>query len=125
MVSEYYRNWSFSLAFHFATVGGIENDEWATTNTKKHNLRGIGIAVKNVRKAVQEKNSPLPAVEPPHPGMSYNPTYDDHQNLLRIVAEKEQNLIKTEEHLTRVTRGMFQKVAEEERDVSSFWHNDL
>lgn len=64
------------------------------------------------------KPSILSAVEPPHPGMSYNPSYEDHQDLLKIVAEKELKLIKEEKHLTRSTSGMFQKVTEGKRDVS-------
>ncbi|KAJ8956766.1 hypothetical protein NQ314_006640 [Rhamnusium bicolor] len=96
----------------------IEQDEWASNNTKKHNLRGTGVSVKSTRKSVTEKKSPLPTIEPPHPGMSYNPSYEDHQDLLRIVADEEIKLIKEEEHLTRCTRGMFQKVSEEKRDQS-------
>lgn len=57
-------------------------------------------------------------MEPPHPGMSYNPSFEDHQDLLRIVAEKEAKVIKEENHLTRCTAGMFQKVTEDKRDVS-------
>ncbi|KAJ8915242.1 hypothetical protein NQ315_015465 [Exocentrus adspersus] len=94
----------------------IQQDEWASINTKKHNLRGVGVPVKSVRKSVMEKKSPLPAVPPPHPGMSYNPSFQDHQDLLRVVAEKEIKLIKENEHLTRCTSGMFQKVTPEYRD---------
>ncbi|CAH1176756.1 unnamed protein product [Phaedon cochleariae] len=94
----------------------IESDEWATTNTKKHNLRGVGVPIKNVRPSLKEKKSGVPAIEAPHPGMSYNPSYKDHQDLLRAVAEKESKLIKEEAHLQRCTRGMFSKVTEETRD---------
>ncbi|KAJ8961780.1 hypothetical protein NQ318_021381 [Aromia moschata] len=96
----------------------INKNKWMTDNTKKHNLRGVGVPVKNTRKSVSKKSSVLPAIEPPHPGMSYNPSYEDHQDLLRIVAEKEQQVIKEEEHLTRCTTGMFQKVAPEKKDQS-------
>ncbi|KAJ8979925.1 hypothetical protein NQ317_003667 [Molorchus minor] len=89
----------------------IEKDEWMENNTKKHNLKGVGIPLR-------KKTSVLPALEPPHPGMSYNPSYEDHQDLLKIVAEKEQRLIKEEEHLTRCTTGMFKKVIPEKRDQS-------
>lgn len=79
--------------------------------------------MKNVRKVDVRKKSSLPAVEPPHPGMSYNPSFTDHQDLLKIVAEKEIKLIKEEEHLTRCTKGMFQKVFPNIKDVSLllFW----
>nr|XP_023027716.1 ribosome biogenesis protein NOP53-like [Leptinotarsa decemlineata] len=96
----------------------IEMDEWTTLTTKKHNLRGMGIPVKEVRKSVTEKKSLLPAIEPPHPGMSYNPSYEDHQKLLKLVADKETKLIKEDAHLTRCTKGMFTKTTEKKRDQS-------
>jgi len=36
-----------------------------------------------------KKPSKLPAIEKPLPGVSYNPTYDDHQELLRKAVEVE------------------------------------
>lgn len=56
-------------------------------------------------------------------GMSYNPSYVDHQDLLQEVAQKEKKLIKEEEHLNRVTRGMFSKVTAEKRDQN--WLVDM
>jgi len=57
----------------------------------------------------------LPAVEVPHPGMSYNPSFKDHQDLLQMVATDEIKIIKKEEHLNRVTRDMFRKVRENQK----------
>lgn len=88
-------------------------EEWVDINTKNHNLRGVGVPVKKV---ISRKSKDIPAIEPPHPGMSYNPSYEDHQDLLQQIAEKEQKLIKEEEHLKRVTSGMFSKVTETKRD---------
>lgn len=51
-------------------------------------------------------------------GMSYNPSYGDHQNLLQEVANKELILIKEEKHLKRVTSKMFSRVTEDEKEVS-------
>lgn len=96
-------------------------DEWVTNNAKKHNLRGVGIPIKKLRSL--RKKTHLPAVEPPHPGMSYNPSFEDHQDLLKIVAEKEVKLIKEEEHLIRCTKNMFQKVTPDSRDVSCTFFN--
>ncbi|XP_028138186.2 ribosome biogenesis protein NOP53 [Diabrotica virgifera virgifera] len=90
------------------------SEEWVDKNAKKHNLRGVGVAVKKTRSRKLATN--IPAIEPPHPGMSYNPSYADHQDLLQKVAEKEQKLIKEENHLRRVTSGMFSKVTESKRD---------
>lgn len=56
---------------------------------------------------------PVPA---PHPGISYNPTFADHQDLLNKVKEKELKIIKQEEHLDRVTIGMFKKMPSDARD---------
>lgn len=50
-------------------------------------------------------------------GMSYNPSYRDHQDLLQEVANKELMLIKEEKHLKRVTSKMFSRVTEDEREV--------
>lgn len=74
---------------------------------------------------MSEKKSLLPTVEPPHPGMSYNPSYEDHQNLLKLVADKETEFIKKEEYLTRNTKGMFKKVAPSTRDVSKKYFSNL
>jgi len=54
--------------------------------------------------------------EPPHPGMSYNPSLKAHQELLSLVVENEEGVIKKEQHLKRVTTSMFSKVTPEERD---------
>ena len=55
-----------------------------------------------------------------HVGMSYNPTYTDHQSLLQEVADKELKLIKEEKHLKRVTSQMFSRVTEDENEVCTF-----
>lgn len=48
-----------------------------------------------------QKPSLLPAVEPPHPGTSYNPSYADHQDLLRKALEVEQRKRREERLLDR------------------------
>lgn len=58
------------------------------------------------------------AVEAPHPGLSYNPSFKDHQNLLNLVKEREEKIIKKEQHLERVTTSMFKKVPTVERDIA-------
>ncbi|XP_050299531.1 ribosome biogenesis protein NOP53 [Anthonomus grandis grandis] len=93
----------------------IQNDPWTEKITKVHNLRNTGVPIKRTQKSVQEKQSLFPAVEIPHPGMSYNPSFKDHQDLLKTVAEEEVKIIKQEEHLTRVTRNMFRKVPQEQK----------
>ena len=60
--------------------------------------------------------SPYRKFEPPHPGISYNPSLQDHQDLISKVVDKEEKIIKEEKHLKRVTTLMFSKVTPEERD---------
>ncbi|XP_068151611.1 ribosome biogenesis protein NOP53 [Drosophila tropicalis] len=52
----------------------------------------------------------------PHPGMSYNPTLKAHQELINQVVDREEGIIKQEQHLKRVTTSMFSIVTPEERD---------
>jgi len=48
-----------------------------------------------------KKPSKLPAVDKPLPGTSYNPTYDDHQNLLRKAVDVELEKERKESKLLR------------------------
>lgn len=75
------------------------------------------IKYKKHEKIHLRKKLPIPSIEYPHPGTSYNPSYEDHVDLLNQIAEKEKMIIKEEKHLNRVTRSMFRKVTEAERDV--------
>ncbi|RWS17200.1 cellular protein-like protein [Dinothrombium tinctorium] len=49
-----------------------------------------------------QKPSLLPAVEVPHPGSSYNPSFEDHQDLLSKAHQIELEKAKEEAHLYRV-----------------------
>lgn len=94
---------------------GIDT-EWMSPDTLRHTLTHFGMKKKRIPTSLRKKPSILPAIEPPHPGTSYNPSFEDHQNLLREVAQKEMELIKEEEHLERVTTKMFRKVSPEEKE---------
>lgn len=52
----------------------------------------------------------------PHPGTSYNPSKEDHENLLQSVVQFEEKIIRKEDHLNRVTTSMFDKMSAEQRD---------
>lgn len=54
----------------------------------------------------------------PHPGSSYNPSFNDHQSLLDAVKERETKIIKKEQHLDRVTTAMFDKMPAIDRDIA-------
>lgn len=53
----------------------------------------------------------------PHPGLSYNPTIEDHVSLLDNIAEKETELIKHEAHINRCTQNLFKQVSKDENEV--------
>lgn len=54
----------------------------------------------------------------PHPGLSYNPTIEDHVSLLANIAEKETELMKHEAHMNRVTQNLFKQVSKEKHEVN-------
>lgn len=53
----------------------------------------------------------------PHPGLSYNPTIEDHVSLLDNIAEKETELLKREAHINRVTQNLFKQVSMDKHEV--------
>ncbi|CAN7992706.1 unnamed protein product [Ixodes hexagonus] len=53
-----------------------------------------------------QKPSLLPAVQPPHPGASYNPDPEAHQELLHEAFLVEQKRLKEEQHIDRVLTKM-------------------
>lgn len=84
--------------------------DWLSAHTIKHTLSHFGEKKRKLPISLRKKPSMISAIEVPHPGMSYNPSFEDHQKLLREVAQKETELIKQEKHLDRVTTKMFKKV---------------
>lgn len=85
--------------------------EWYNKNLIDHNLKSVGKPKVRLPGEVHSKRSALKAVQAPHPGISYNPTFDDHQELVEEVVKKEVKLIKREEHLERVTTKKFSKMS--------------
>ena len=94
--------------------------EWLSKDTVRHTLTNTRQLKVPVPKGVQKKKSVLQSIEKPHPGISYNPSYKDHQDLLKKVAEKELSAQKEEAHITRVTADMFAKVSPQEKAVFFF-----
>lgn len=93
------------------------NNDWITEETKKHTLSGLGKMQKSVPKALRQKKSIVPAVEVPHPGTSYNPSYKDHQALLKEIVDQEVKVIKEEEHINRVTQNMYKRISASQHQV--------
>ncbi|XP_043487207.1 ribosome biogenesis protein NOP53 [Polistes fuscatus] len=93
--------------------------EWMTSDTMRHTISHMGLRKRKLPTTLLKKPSVLPAIEAPHPGTSYNPSYKDHQNLLHDIAQKELELMKEEAHLNRVTNKMFKKVSSSEKDENT------
>ncbi|CAF3499714.1 unnamed protein product [Rotaria sp. Silwood1] len=91
-------------------------DLWNTQNKKKQKVQSfIGPELASYLDQVHQtydwkvpnhiikKPSKLPAIDKPLPGTSYNPSYDDHQNLLRkavdVELEKERKELKLQKNL--------------------------
>ncbi|XP_013165859.1 PREDICTED: uncharacterized protein CG1785 [Papilio xuthus] len=64
-----------------------------------------------------------PAVVTPHPGVSYNPSYQEHQDLLQQVVQHEEKLMKKEAHLHRVTTSMFSRLTPNEKENQ--WREEM
>ena len=83
----------------------IENDEWLDENTKLHNKNKRGNMTRKLPEDFHEKTSALKSVEEPLPGLSYNPSLKDHQDILWKAAvvemQKERAIRKIEYHTTR------------------------
>ncbi|XP_063987604.1 ribosome biogenesis protein NOP53 [Diachasmimorpha longicaudata] len=96
-------------------VLGEIDTQWLTTDAVRHTLIVKGIRKRRIPAAVHKKPSEVPSIELPHPGTSYNPSYEDHQSLLREIADKELKLMKEEAHIERVTTKMFKKVSQQQK----------
>ncbi|KAK0182761.1 hypothetical protein PV327_000862 [Microctonus hyperodae] len=90
--------------------------QWLTSDTVRHTIANEGIRKRKIPASLHKKPSEISTIEIPHPGMSYNPSYEDHQKLLHTIAKEEINSMKIEAHLDRVTNGMFKKVSVETQE---------
>jgi nucleolar protein 53 len=61
----------------------------------------------------------LPAIEVPHPGTSYNPSYEDHQDLLLEAHAIELDKLKREERRIRNLDSKIKKMTAEE--IEKLW----
>lgn len=93
----------------------VRNDSWVSGDAERHLMHGPGKRSKIVPKTVGKKPLGVSSIEIPHPGMSYNPSYKDHQDLLRKISENEKIVIKAEQHINRVTKQMFRKISPDEK----------
>ncbi|XP_030754474.1 ribosome biogenesis protein NOP53 [Sitophilus oryzae] len=102
--------------------GNFSLDLWGDTISLSSEST-IQKKAKEAPKDLHKKRSVLPAVELPHPGMSYNPSFKDHQELLQIIVQEESKVIKKEKHLARVTKDIFRKVSQDKQQKE--WMSEM
>lgn len=106
------------------TIGSLKDQrtefkgEWIERHVTEHNLVNTGTPVAGVPKSAFHKRSQLNALPVPHPGTSYNPSLKDHQDLMAMVTDTEVKIIRKEDHLSRVTTCMFDRVTAAQRDAN-------
>lgn len=88
-----------------------------TDEVKTYTLEKTGSRVYARPPTMSKKTTALPAVEVPHPGSSYNPTFDDHQELLRKACEVEVKELKQEAKTRRRLGPMLAKVPLARKEV--------
>jgi len=66
-----------------------EIDDPEIKELEEHQKRAIKRHIKPRPSRLNKKPNLIPAVEPPEPGISYNPSLLDHQNLLKKVLDRE------------------------------------
>lgn len=97
-------------------IPGLNDERWISRDLAVHVAGNVGRKVVKTHSSLHHKTTKAKKFEPPHPGMSYNPSLKAHQELLSQVVNHEEGVIKKEQHLKRVTTSMFSKVTPEERD---------
>lgn len=85
---------------------------------KTYTMEKTGKRIYSRPPSMFSKTTGLAAVEFPHPGTSYNPTFQDHQDLLRQACEVEKKEIIQEKTTKRRLGPMLKKIPVEQREVS-------
>ncbi|XP_037816979.1 ribosome biogenesis protein NOP53 [Lucilia sericata] len=98
-------------------IPGLKDEKgWISKDLSVYHAQQLGLPVFKVHDSIRHRTTKAKTFEPPHPGISYNPSLEDHQKLIAAVVEKEEKIIKENKHLKRVTTQMFSKVTPEERE---------
>lgn len=84
---------------------------------KKYTLEKTGKRVYSRPQTMFAKTTKLEAVEFPHPGSSYNPTFQDHQELLKTACQLEAKELKEEAKTRRRLGPMLIKIPLEKKEV--------
>ncbi|XP_065207482.1 ribosome biogenesis protein NOP53 [Planococcus citri] len=89
---------------------------WMNSNTLLHTVRNVSCFKESSNYRPEKVVTEVSSFEVPHPGISYNPTFQDHLTLVKEVAEKEIDLQKKEAHLDRVTQNLFKQITAEQNE---------
>lgn len=97
------------LTYSAKSVESVMANEWLSEEAKRNLLRN-----RSVHK-IKKPPTQLKAIEVPHPGLSVNPSFADHQDILQKVVELTKEEILKEQKLIRKTA--IPKTTKEEVDV--------
>jgi nucleolar protein 53 len=85
-------------------------------DVKKYTLKNIGTSnIVEIPQVAHEKRNRVKAIEEPLPGLSYNPDGKEYGKLVDELVQKEENLIKKDEHLDRVLAPLYQPISKGEK----------
>merc|ERR550534_3547579 len=105
----------------------IGDKKVATTDlseqVKLYTMEKTGKRVYHRPKSMFDKTTALPAIEYPHPGTSYNPTFEDHQALVNKACEVEVKELSKEAKIRRQIGPMFTKISVVQKD--SNWMSEI
>lgn len=90
---------------------------WLANNTFLHTVRNTSDLPRKSKKRAGNAETVIPSFEPPHPGVSYNPSFSDHLQLANEITKAELDIEKQEKHLNRVTQNMFKPVQAVQNEV--------
>lgn len=95
-------------------------NEWFPPNVILHHMKNSGKPLVKVTASTHAKPNAVPNIELPVSGSSYNPSFDDYNELKQVVIEKERKKIKYSQHLDRVVTQKFSKMSKDEKEVMVF-----
>lgn len=88
---------------------------------KTYTMEKTGKRIYSRPETMFSKTTKLKPVEYPHPGTSYNPTFQDHQDLLKQACDVEVNELKAEAKTRRRLGPMLKKIPIQKKEVRRFF----
>lgn len=93
----------------------LQND-WFTEDLVDYHLKNTGTNLRRVPGTARKRTTKLDAVAAPHPGISYNPSLEAHNQLIEEAVQREKKIIAEEDHLERVVGRILKKVPAGDHD---------